>query len=272
MWRCIIVPRLAKRLTKGKAQMATWEDVGRIALELPGVTQDEEGRGYGVMNRDKSKGIAWQWRERVDPKRPKVPNIGVVVLNIADEEEKRVLIAADNRKFFTEPHYNGYPAILVRLAEVEFEELCELITDSWRYKATGALIAAYERQQAGNSEAEAERHAMEMLQRVRACCATLPDSTERPSHGAPSFFLGERCYAMFMNNHHEDGRLALWCASTADAREIQIASDPNNHFVPPYVGHRGWIGVRLDRDLSWEEIEGTLAEAYHTVQAKRRRG
>ena len=108
------------------------------------------------------------------------------------------------------------------------------------------------------------------LEKIRQICHGLPLTTERPSHGAPTFFIqGKRSYLMFMNDHHGDGRLALWCAARPGAQTALVAANPECYFVPPYVGHRGWVGVRLDRDLSWEEIAEVVAEAHEAVAAKK---
>jgi hypothetical protein len=106
------------------------------------------------------------------------------------------------------------------------------------------------------------------LARVRAVCLELPGVTERASHGAPTFFAGKRSFATFMDNHHHDGRLALWCAAPAGVQAAQVAHDPERYFVPPYVGGRGWVGVRLDRDLPWDEIAGALEDAHGEVAGR----
>jgi len=104
------------------------------------------------------------------------------------------------------------------------------------------------------------------LGKIRQICKGLADTTERPSHGAPTFFIkGKRSYLMFHSDHHGDGRLAVWCAARPGAQTALVASNPECYFVPPYVGYRGWVGVRLDRDLSWDEIEEVVAEAYEAV-------
>jgi hypothetical protein len=104
------------------------------------------------------------------------------------------------------------------------------------------------------------------LERVRAICTGLPGVVERPSHGAPAFFVGgKRCFAMFMDNHHRDGRLALWCAAAAGVQAALVDADPDRYFVPPYVGHRGWIGVRLDRGLEPDEVAGVLEDAHEAA-------
>jgi hypothetical protein len=125
--------------------MATQDDVRRAALALPDTMEADDGFGFSVMNNGKAKGIAWVWQQRVHPKKARVPNPEVVAIRVADEAEKQALLAVDGEKFFTEPHYNGFPAILVRLAAIEPDELEELVVDAWRCQAPKALVAAYDR-------------------------------------------------------------------------------------------------------------------------------
>jgi len=122
--------------------MADQADVRRIALSLPEVVEGEDHFAFSVPNRGKQKGIAWVWYERVQPKKPRVANPEVLAVRVASEGDKQDLLAADPGKFFTEPHYNGFPAILVRLAAVDEDELRELLTDAWRCQAPKALVEA----------------------------------------------------------------------------------------------------------------------------------
>jgi hypothetical protein len=78
----------------------------------------------------------------------------------------------------------------------------------------------------------------------------------------------KKSFVMYLDNHHGDGRLALWCAAPAGMQEALVAGEPGHYFRPPYVGHRGWIGVRLDRGLDWNEIAGAIEDAYATVAPK----
>jgi hypothetical protein len=104
------------------------------------------------------------------------------------------------------------------------------------------------------------------LDRVRELCLSLPETNERLSHGQPAFFVRDKkTFVMYLDNHHDDGRLALWCAAPEGMQAALVDGAPEHYFVPPYVGHRGWIGVRLDRDLDWNEIAGAVEEAYLTV-------
>ena len=119
--------------------MATQADVRRIALSLPG-SEEEGGRfAFAVRNKDKLKGFVWVWLERVTPKKARVPNPGVIAVRVASLAEKDLMIAAEPAKYFTEPHYNGFPAVLVRLDTVSTAELRELITEGWRCQAPAAL-------------------------------------------------------------------------------------------------------------------------------------
>jgi hypothetical protein len=110
--------------------------------------------------------------------------------------------------------------------------------------------------------AERER----VLDRIRGLCLALPETSERPSHGAPTFFVrGKRAFLMVLTNHHGDGRFAIWCAAPAGMQELLVEADGELYFRPPYVGHRGWLGVRLDRGLDWGRLAGIVEDAYAEV-------
>jgi hypothetical protein len=110
----------------------------------------------------------------------------------------------------------------------------------------------------------AERQAV--LERLRTMCLALPEATERPSHGAPSFFVRDKkCFLMLLDNHHGDGRFAIWCAAPPGDQQLLVAADASKFFVPPYVGHRGWLGVRLDDGVDWDELAGIVGDAYCAV-------
>jgi len=102
--------------------------------------------------------------------------------------------------------------------------------------------------------------------RIRMICLGLPETSERLSHGAPTFFVrGKRAFLMVLDNHHGDGRYAVWCAAPDGMQQMLVEADPERFFVPPYVGHRGWLGVRLDRGLDWDELTGIAEDAYAEV-------
>jgi hypothetical protein len=104
------------------------------------------------------------------------------------------------------------------------------------------------------------------LRRLRKICLALPETSERLSHGVPTFFVrGKRAFLMVLTDHHGDGRFAIWCAAPEGMQHTLVEADPERFFVPPYVGHRGWLGVRLDRGLDWDELAGIAEDAYAEV-------
>ncbi len=125
--------------------MADQDDVRRIALALPETSEAADRSGFSVRNGSRQKGFAWTWHERVTPGRPRLPRPDVLAVRVAGRAEKEMLLAADPAKFFTEPHYNGFPAVLIRLPAIGAEELAELITDGWRCQAPRALAKSFER-------------------------------------------------------------------------------------------------------------------------------
>ncbi len=108
------------------------------------------------------------------------------------------------------------------------------------------------------------------LERIREVCLALPETSERLSHGAPTFFVrGKKSFVMVLTDHHGDGRFAIWCAAGDGMQGMLVEADPDRFFVPPYVGHRGWLGFRLDRELDDEELAGLLEDAYLEVAPPR---
>ena len=106
------------------------------------------------------------------------------------------------------------------------------------------------------------------LPRVRTLALALPETSERLSHGEPTFFVGKKVFVMFANNHHDDGRIAVWLPVPAAAQAALIASDPTISFMPPYVGHRGWVGIELDR-IGDEELRYHVGVAWELIAPRR---
>jgi hypothetical protein len=134
--------------------MADIEDARRIALSVPETSAGENADNGQVGFQVRDKGFAWTYMERVDGQRGRVPRIDVLAVRVPDQEEKAALLASDPDKFFTTAHYNGYPAVLVRLPAVEIDELTELLADAWRCRAPRRLVAAFDaagRQPPGSS-------------------------------------------------------------------------------------------------------------------------
>lgn len=105
----------------------------------------------------------------------------------------------------------------------------------------------------------------EIEQRVRAICLGFPEATEKLSHGAPAFFVRKQFVMLWHDGHHDDEFPHMWCAAPPGAQEELTTTEPERFFRPPYVGHRGWLGVRLDGEVDWDEIAAVCEEAYRTV-------
>jgi hypothetical protein len=108
------------------------------------------------------------------------------------------------------------------------------------------------------------------LTRLRAVCLSLPEVTERPSHSAPTWFVrGKKSFVMlWADGHHDQHFPHLWCAAPEGAQADLVETEPERFFRPPYVGHRGWLGVRLDRSVDWDEIAEICRDAYRVVAPK----
>ena len=107
------------------------------------------------------------------------------------------------------------------------------------------------------------------LEKLRKIVAAWPETDERASHGSPTFWGGKKTFASFHDNHHGDGRIAIWCKADFDSQADLVEGDPDVFFIPPYVGPSGWVGIRLDRGADWEMIADLLEDGYRMVAPKR---
>jgi predicted DNA-binding protein (MmcQ/YjbR family) len=104
------------------------------------------------------------------------------------------------------------------------------------------------------------------IERLRAICLALPEAVEKETWGDPTFRVQDKIFAM---TKHGDGRSSLWCKATPESQMALVGADPERFFVPPYVGHKGWIGVRLDHGPDWDEVAALVKRSYRLIAPKR---
>ena len=114
-----------------------------------------------------------------------------------------------------------------------------------------------------------QAQADKQLARIRKICNSYPETTEKISHGQPTFFAGgKKVFLMFMYDHHEDGRLGIWIPAPQGAQEILTEAEPETYFIPPYVGHRGHIGIHLTK-IDAATLKEHIHEAWQIVAPKK---
>src|SRR6185437_5190408 len=109
------------------------------------------------------------------------------------------------------------------------------------------------------------------VRRIRRICMNLPETTEKLSHGEPTFFVRKKVYAMLSNNHHNDGHIAVWIPAAPGYQAMLIQTWPEKFFKPPYVGVKGWVGIELER-VSDEELASHLSDAWRLIDKQKSRG
>jgi len=118
--------------------------------------------------------------------------------------------------------------------------------------------------------AKAKVSPLDPVERLRAICLALPEVSERNSHGEPAWFVrGKTTLATLDDHHHGAQHLAFWCPAPPGVQAELVASEPTRFFRPPYVGHRGWLGVRIDLDPDWDEVAAIVCDAYRQVAPKK---
>lgn len=104
------------------------------------------------------------------------------------------------------------------------------------------------------------------IDRLRAICLALPEAAEKEAWGDPTFRVRGKIFAM---EKRGDGRVSVWCKAPPGSQMVLVGADPDRFFVPPYVGHKGWIGMRLDTDPDWNEVAEVVKRSYRLVAPKR---
>ena len=101
---------------------------------------------------------------------------------------------------------------------------------------------------------------------LRAICLALPEAVEKEAWGDPTFRVRDKIFAM---EKRGDGRISLWCKAPPGSQMVLVGADPERFFVPPYVGHKGWVGMRLDHAPDWDEVALLVRRSYRLIAPKR---
>jgi hypothetical protein len=242
-----------------KKTALTIETVRQLLLALPGV---EEGTSYGTR--------AFRVRKKLLARL--LEDNETLVVKCADRDP---WLAADPQAFYVTKHYLNYPVILVRLAKVRRLMLRELLEQAWRSIAPAKLIKLHEsgsyRPPPITPLAELPQPKIstaKSLARVRKLCLALPEVEEKEAWSAPYFRVRRKMFAIYLNNHHGDGRIALWLKAPPGVQEMLVEAAPEQFFIPPYQGAFGWVGVDLEHS-SDEEIAALVRQAYCLVAPKK---
>lgn len=129
-----------------------------------------------------------------------------------------------------------------------------------RARASASATAKTSKQ--GHPTKHVSRAGAGPLTRLRKICFSLPEVTEKEAWGTPTFRVRDKLFAMFNEDHHGDGRVAVWCKAALGMQEILVDADGKRFFRPPYVGPKGWIGIVLTDDPDWDEVHALLADAW----------
>ncbi len=104
------------------------------------------------------------------------------------------------------------------------------------------------------------------LERLRAICLALPEAAEKETWDLPTFRVRDKIFAMAIIGERP---LSLWCKAPPGSQTVLVGADPRRFFVPPYVGHKGWVGMRLGTGVDWHEVDGLVRRSYRMAAPKR---
>jgi len=107
------------------------------------------------------------------------------------------------------------------------------------------------------------------LDRVRKICLALPEATQKEAWGEPTFRVNDKIFAQYEDNHHGSGRIELWCKAPDGLQDFLVKADPQRFFVPKYVGHKGWIGIRMEGAVPWDHVADLVRDSYRMTAPKR---
>ncbi len=231
----------------------TFENVREIAMSLPGA---EEGTSWGMPTFRVRKKIFVRLIEDSESLAVKC-------------DDRDLWIESNSKAFHVTKHYLNYPIVLVRFAKVKPAILREISAQAWRLEAGAKLVKLYE---SGTfvapplppspfAEIKPKSADKSYEERARRICLALPEVEEKLAWGSPTFRVSGKMFAMYLNNHHGDGRIALWLKAPAGVQEMLIEAAPERFFIPPYQGTAGWIGIHLNHTND-DEIAAHVEQAY----------
>ena len=105
-----------------------------------------------------------------------------------------------------------------------------------------------------------------ITERLRVACLALPEAEEKEAWGDATFRVRDKIFAMVKTG---DGRISIWCKAPPGSQQVLVGADPETFFVPPYVGPKGWIGMRLDSRPDWKEVSALVTRSYRLIAPKR---
>ena len=238
----------------------TFDKVREIALAFPGA---EEGTSWGMPTFRVRKKIFVRLIEDGES----------LAVKCGDRDE---WISFDPKIFHVTRHYLNYAMVLVRFAKAKPAILQDIIEQAWRIDAGAKLIKLYD---SGTYVApplppspltapKAKSEDKIYAERARRICKALPEVEEKAAWSAPTFRVKGKMFAMYLNNHHGDGRIALWLKAPTGVQEMLVEAAPEKFFIPPYQGPFGWIGIHLDRTDD-DEIAAHVMQAWRMVAPKK---
>ncbi|HEX4947518.1 MAG TPA: MmcQ/YjbR family DNA-binding protein [Blastocatellia bacterium] len=234
------------------------ETARQVLLALPGV---EEGTSFGTL--------AFRVRKKLLARL--LEDNETLALKCDDRD---LWLTTDPQAFYVTKHYLNYPFVLVRLPQIKRTTLRDVIEQAWRQEAGARLIKQHESGSytpppvvplaAPPPKVSDEVHRA----RARRLCLALPEVEEKEAWGSPTFRVKGKMFAMYLNNHHGDGRIALWLKAPPGVQELLVEAAPEKFFKPPYQGVFGWIGLHVDH-CEDNEIASHVRAAYRMVAPKK---
>jgi len=249
--------------------------LAEICLALPETTREATWKHSSFLTRNKTL-LYWLDDHHGD---------GIVGFAVRVAKGKNAkLVKSDPKRYFM-PAYigaRGWVGYRMDVKGIDWDTVADLVIESWRSVVPAKLAADDSLVRAARKAARAPGvrgmvaklstrapAAEAALDRVRKMALAFPRTEEKLSHGSPSFFVKGKMFMSFVDDHHGDGRIAVWIKSTMDDQKRLVKENPEVYFVPPYVGVSGWVGARLDRPKTdWIDLAIVVEEGWRAAAPK----